>query len=511
MVPRRSILIVGGGTAGWLTACYLAKFFDLARHPSLSITLVESPDIGIVGVGEGAFPTIRTTLQFLGIDEYDFIRETSATFKQGIRFDDWLRNPHDGRHAHFIHPFEAPLYAHDESLVSHWLASDPATRPPFAEAVTIQHRVSEQQRGPKTAADGGFAAPLNYAYHFDAAALAAMLARRGRELGVRHVEDELVAAAVGADGTIDRLSFKRSGDATADLYIDCTGLRAELLGGALDEPFVSAKSYLFTDRALACRVPYDCADAPLPSYTVAAAHEGGWLWDIGLRDKRGIGCVFSSAHLDEDRARTILAAYPGVGDRGADARLITFEPGWRARQWVGNCVAVGMAGGFVEPLESTGIVVIEAAAAMIAELFPFNGPVDAPADRFNALMTARYDNLVNFLKLHYCLSRRIEPFWRDNADPASTPEALRALLDRWRHRPPSRFDFLIDVETFAFFNYQYILYGMDFHTEPIFGSAKGTGSAGSGTLFERIRGFGDQAVHELPSHRELVEQINAAR
>lgn len=503
MEGRRSILIVGGGTAGWITACYLAKYFDLARHPSLEITLVESPDIGIIGVGEGAFPTIRTTLQFLGIDEYDFVRETSATFKQGIRFDDWVRTPVDGRHDHFIHPFEAPLYAHDESLVAHWLAEDPATRPPFAEAVTIQHRVSEQQRGPKTAAEGEFAAPLNYAYHFDAAKLARILAARGRELGVRHVEDRLLSAAIGDGGSIDHVLFERGGRIEADLFIDCTGLRAELIGGALNEPFLSAKSWLFTDRALACRVPYDCEDAPLPSYTVAAAHEAGWLWDIGLRNLRGVGCVWSSAHIDEERARAILAGYPGVGGRADEARLISFEPGWRKRQWVGNCVAVGMSGGFLEPLESTGIVVIEAAAAMIAEMFPFNGPVDGPADRFNALMTARYENIVNFLKLHYCLSRRGEPFWRDNADPGSIPDALHAMLDNWRYRPPGRFDFMIDVETFAFFNYQYILYGMEFRTEPAFPSA-----AAGKPIFARIRGFGDQAVRELPTHRELVEQIN---
>jgi len=505
MENRRNILIVGGGTAGWLTACYLAKFLDLARHPSLTVTLVESPDIGIVGVGEGAFPTIRTTLQFLGIDEFEFVRETSATFKQGVRFEDWVRTPVDGRHSHFIHPFEAPLYAHDESLVAHWLAEDEATRPPFAEAVTIQHRVAGQHLGPKTAGEGGYAAPLNYAYHFDAAKLARLLAARGAALGVRHVEDRLVSATIGEDGAIGHLTFERGGRIEADLYIDCTGLRAELIGGALDEPFLSAKHHLFTDRALACRVPYDCADAPLPSYTVAAAHEAGWLWDIGLRNTRGVGCVFSSAHIDEERARAILAAHPGVGSRADEARLISFEPGWRARQWVGNCVAVGMSGGFVEPLESTGIVVIEAAAAMIAELFPFNGPVDAPADRFNALMTARYDNLVNFLKLHYCLSRRAEPFWRDNADPGSIPDVVKAMIERWRYRPPGRFDFLIDVETFAFFNYQYILYGMEFRTEPAFAARRDDAAH---PLFARIRSFGDQAIRELPAHRELVEQIN---
>jgi glycine/D-amino acid oxidase-like deaminating enzyme len=505
MEGQRNILILGGGTAGWLTACYLAKFLDLANRPSLSITLVESPEIGIVGVGEGAFPTLRTTLQFLGIDEFAFIRETAATFKQGIRFDDWVHTPADGRHSHFLHPFEAPLYTHDESLVAHWLAQDKHARLPFAEAVTIQQRVAQHHCAPKTAAEPGFAAPLNYAYHFDAAKLAALLADRARELGVTQRQDRFRHAKRAGDGTIDHLLFERDGAMRADLYVDCTGLRSELLGGALDEPFISVRHMLFNDRALACRVPGHGPDAPLPSYTLAAAHEAGWIWDIGLRDRRGVGSVYSSAHMDEDRARAVLAEHPGVGAAAAqEARLIAFEPGYRARQWVGNCVAVGMAAGFVEPLESTGIVVIEAAAAMIAEMLPFHGPVDASASRFNMLMAARYDNLVNFLKLHYCLSRRTEPYWRDNTDPASTPPALQEMLERWRHRPPGRFDFLIDVETFAFFNYQYILYGMEFDTQ------QGADSATrSQAVFKRIRGFSDQAMRELPSHRELVEAINA--
>ena len=506
MEGQRSILIVGGGTAGWLTAAYLAKFLDVANRPDLSITLVESPDIGIVGVGEGGFPTIRTTLQYLGVDERDFIRATGATFKQGVRFDDWVRSPAPGAHDRYFHPFEAPLYAHDASLVSLWLAEDAATRPSFAEAVTIQHRVAEQQCGPKRAEEEGFSAPLNYAYHFDAAGLARLLADRARALGVVHVEDRLLGATLNDQGMIAGLDFERSGMMTADLFVDCTGLRAELIGKALDEPFVSVRRYLFTDRALACRVPRGDPDAPLPSYTIAAAHEGGWIWDIGLRDLRGVGSVYSSDHLDEARARDILGGYVGRGDLAADARLIAFDPGYRRRQWVGNCVAVGMAAGFLEPLESTGIVLIEAAAAMIAELLPPGGPVDASADRFNALMTARFDNIVNFLKLHYCLSRRDEPFWRDNADRATIPDALEQMLDRWRFRPPSRFDFTLDVETFAYFNYQYILYGMGFRTDLPAGVVSGAGQARG--AFARVRHFGDQAVDDLPSHRELIRQIN---
>src|SRR3954471_1439595 len=187
-MARRSILIVGGGTAGGLTAAYLAKYLELSDQGQLDIRLLESPEIGIIGVGEGTFPTIRTTLKFLGIDESRFIRRTSATFKQGIRFTDWVRTPEPGRHAHFFHPFEAPFYTEGTSLVSYWLLQDEATRAPFAEAMTIQGRVAGAQRAPKRPGEGDYAGPLNYAYHFDAARLAEVIEARAIELGVRHLE-----------------------------------------------------------------------------------------------------------------------------------------------------------------------------------------------------------------------------------------------------------------------------------------------------------------------------------
>jgi glycine/D-amino acid oxidase-like deaminating enzyme len=509
MNRKRSILIVGGGTAGWLTAAYLAKFLDLPDHPHLEITLLESPDIGTIGVGEGAFPTMRTTLQFLGIDETRFIRSTGATFKQGIRFDDWLRTPRDGTHGHYFHPFEAPFYTEEASLVPYWLLQDERTRPPFAEAVTIQNRVAEAQRGPKRPDEGEFTGPLNYAYHFDAGLLGEVLAERARELGVRHIKDMVERVALTDDGMIDHVVGHQNGALRADLFVDCSGFRAELIGRALASPFKSAKPHLFTDRALACKLPYDRPDAPLPSFTIAAAHAAGWTWDIALAGARGIGTVYSSAHMSDDEAEAVLRAHVGPRIVDASPRIIPFEPGYRERQWIGNCVAVGLSAGFLEPLESTGVVLIEAAVSMIAELFPHNGPIDAPAKRFNALMSARFDNIVTFLKLHYCLSQREEPFWRDNVDPASIPDRLKELLEQWRYRPPNRYDFILDLESFAFFNYQYILYGMDFKTDLSAGRADFPNARAAEKLFRKIRTFGERATADLPSHRALIEQINA--
>ena len=516
MSHKRRILIVGGGTAGWLTAAYLAKFLGLSERSHIEVTLLESPNIGIIGVGEGTFPTIRSTLQFLGIDEKRFIRETSATFKQGIRFVDWARTPVDGQHQHYVHPFEAPFYSEGTNLVPYWLLQDAANRPPFAQAVTIQDRVVDAMRAPKRSSDGAYTAPLNYAYHFDAIKFAKLLAERARELGVQHREATLSGVSLDATGAIEHIDTLQHGRFKGDLYIDCTGFRAELIGQALGTPFKSVRDHLFADRALTCKLPLDLGrelpgapDAPMESCTIATAHEAGWTWDIGLNGSRGIGCVYSSNHISDERAADILRAYIGPGHEDVVPRSIPFAAGYREQQWVKNCVAVGLSAGFLEPLESTGLVLIEAAAGMVAEMLPHSGPMQAPARRFNQLMTARFESIVNFLKLHYCLSQRQEPFWRDNANPASIPDQLTEYLEQWKLRPPGRFDFVLDTETFAFFNYQYILYGMGYKTDLSAGRDDFPQTEEANRLFAKIQRFGDRALADLPSHRALIQQINA--
>lgn len=506
----RNILIVGGGTAGWLCAAYLAKALALRDNPHLTITLLELPEIGIIGVGEGTFPTIRETLRFLDIDERKFIRESSATFKQGILFTDWLHEPSLGKRHRFFHPFEAPFYTEDTSLVPYWLLQEANSRPSFADAVTIQNRVAGAKRGPKRLGEPDFDGPLNYAYHIDARNLARLLGERARQLGVVHLTGELERAELGGDGAIEKVVLKDGKEVRADLYVDCSGFHAELIGRALNSPFRSVREYLFANKAAVCKISYNDPEAPIESYTLANAHEAGWTWDIGLADARGIGCVYSSDHMGDERALATLNGYVGPGFDESSVRILSFDTGYRERQWVTNCVAIGLSAGFLEPLEATGLVLIEAAVGMLAELFPHQGPVDAPAHRFNQLMAARFENIVKFLKLHYCLSQRAEPFWRENADPATIPDELQELLRQWRYRPPGRFDFILDVETFAFFNYQYILYGMEFPTDLSPGRCDFPNVAAARKLFDRIRVFGEKAARDLPSHRDLVSELAAA-
>jgi tryptophan 7-halogenase len=506
MDAQLEIVIAGGGTAGWLTACYLQR--ALGAGPTAPIiTVIESPDIGIIGVGEGTFPTIRTTLSTLGIDEARFLRESTATFKQGIRFDDWVHAPRDGQHSHYFHPFEFPHRVEGMELLPFWLLGDAGPGVGFADAVTIQKTVADASLAPKRTHEANYRGPLNYAYHFDAFRFANLLATVAKERGVRHLSDTIESVQLDESGAIAGLVTRANGLVRAALYIDCTGLRAKLIGEALGQPFRSCRNSLLTDRAVTCQIPNAAPDTPIASYTIATAHEAGWSWDIGLNNRRGIGYVYSSAHSDDERAERVLRGYMGPESERKPVRVLKFEAGYRERQWVRNCVAVGLSAGFFEPLESTGIMLIEVAAAMIADFFPWSRDFAAPARLFNELMGKRFGKIVNFLKMHYCLSQRPEPFWRDNCRPETIPEELQNLLAAWRHRPPCRLDFVADHETFPYFSYQYVLYGMGFRTDLSAARSRYPSSASAQQAFRQLRRLGQQAAADLPTHRSLIERV----
>jgi tryptophan halogenase len=300
------------------------------------------------------------------------------------------------------------------------------------------------------------------------------------------------------------------------LYIDCSGFRAELIGRALGVPFRSRNDVLFVDRAVALQVPYEDPHTPIPSYTISTAQEAGWTWDIALAQRRGVGHVYSSRHTDDTRAEQVLREYvaasaPKLAAGHLAVRQLRFDIGWREKHFVRNCVAVGLAGGFLEPLESTGILLIEAAAAMIAGLFQRTGDLEPMARQFNVLMTKRYERIVDFIKMHYFLTRRTDSaFWRDNADPASATDSLKEHLEMWRHRPPARFDFVMDHESFALANYQFVLYGMGFRTALDAPRAQFPHSGLARQEFARVRDAAQRAVAALPAHRELLARIYQA-
>ena len=503
------ILIVGGGTAGWLTACRLAAAADRTARAALQMTLIESPDIPTIGVGEGTWPTMRRTLERIGISESEFLVSCDASFKQGSRFDGWKTG--DGSDSYY-HPFVAPPPVSPRDLISGWQSSGP----PFAEAVCAQPRVCSLDLAPRQRAMPDYAGALNYAYHLDAAKLAALLTRHAtQKLGVLHVRDHVTEVSMAANGDISGVRTRDNGVIEADLFIDCTGHSALLIGGQYEVPFVDCSSQLFNDRALAVQVPVD-ADSAIASQTIGTAHSAGWLWDIGLPARRGIGCVYSSDHMDDEAAETTLRDYvrrtAGTADLGKlSVRKLAFRSGHRERFWHRNCLAIGLAAGFLEPLEASAIVLVELSLDALIDNFPSNrDAMDIHARRFNRLFAYRWDRIIDFLKLHYVLSERTEPYWRDHRSPGTVPESLSDLLRIWQDQPPSSFDFPEVDEVFPAASYQYVLYGMGFPAP-----TAGKLSDGSATdVAAQLRQVQDRAralASALPTNRTYQNAMRSAQ
>jgi flavin-dependent dehydrogenase len=505
----KRLVIVGGGTAGWITACYLARMLSADLAEGVQITVIESEDIGIIGVGEGTFPSIRKILNLIGLDETLLVRHGEATFKQGIRFLNWSRTPQDDPGDEYFHPFQNQSQESGLDLLPYWLLGV-AGDARWADVNSVQRRVVDACLAPKLVSHDNYAAPLGYAYHFDAAAFARVLRTRALEQGVTHVVDTVDDVRLSGDGSIECLVARKSGEVRADLYVDCTGFRAQLIGKALGSPFKSCRDQLFADRAVVLQVPYERPDQPIASCTISTAKENGWAWDIGLAHRRGVGYVYSSDHTSDDRAEEVLRAHIGPANEGLSARILKFEAGYRPVQWRKNCVAIGLSAGFIEPLEATGIGFAEIAALLVNNLFPWSGDYETSARQFNYHMALRYEHVIDFIKLHYCISERTDTeFWRDNRHPASISDRLKDKLEIWRNRAPSFLDVDLSHDIFTEHNWQYVLYGMGYKTDLSGrrGSLRYFDSARA--RFAEIRRQGDNAPSLLPKHRDLVEQVAA--
>jgi 2-polyprenyl-6-methoxyphenol hydroxylase-like FAD-dependent oxidoreductase len=413
----KRIVVVGGGAAGWMTATALAT----ALKGSAAIELVESEEIGIVGVGEATFPSIRGFHRLLGIDEAEFLRATNGSYKLGIQFVDWRAAGES-----YFHTFGdfGELNGSLSVWGQHQRLGEPGLGP-----------LGEQCLSSVMASQGRFKVPgendrYDYAYHFDAALYAAFLRKLGERRGVRRTEGRIVEVARRADGGVDRLTLDDGRVVAGELYIDCSGFASLLLGRTLGEPFVDFSHWLPVDRAWAC--PTERIGTELTPYTRATALEAGWAWRIPLQNRTGNGHVFASRYIDEERARAQLLQQLD-GPALAEPRLLRFQTGHRKRAWVHNVVALGLAGGFLEPLESTSIFLVQRAMGRLIDLLlgdaPLTGQVMAD---YNGEVELQFVRVRDFLILHYCLSaRRDSALWRAMAT-MELPETLAFKLHAWR-------------------------------------------------------------------------------
>jgi len=490
---------VGGGSAGWLTAGIIAS-----RHgQNVKINLLESSSVPTIGVGEGTWPTMKTTLQAMGISETEFFRCCDVSFKQGAKFCQWVTGEKDD---FYYHPLTLPKDFLDINLAPYWLENSSKS---FSNSVSFQEAICEQNLAPKTLLMPEYVAAANYAYHLDAGKLTEFLsAHCQQKLNVNHIIGTVDEVLVSGQGDISGVKTDDGQVYHADLYIDCTGMSSLLLGQALKTEFVDKSDVLFIDRAIATQVPYESEDSPILPYTLSTAQAAGWIWDIGLTSRRGTGHVYSSRHMSDEQALNIFSKYLGKPLKETDIKDIKIPCGHRKEFWKNNCVAVGMAAGFLEPLEASALVLVELSANYIRDQLPENKAVmPIIAKRFNQLNTHRWNSIVDFLKLHYVLSKRTDSqFWLDNRDPATIPDSLQELLQLWQYQSPYTHDFFYKEEVFPAASYQYVLYGMGFMTEAGL-SLSAMQKTASARRMNENKAIIKKALHSLPDNRSLLAKI----
>ena len=403
---RTRVVIVGGGTAGWMAAAALAR-----RLPhACTVRLIESEDIGIVGVGEATLPHLRAFVAMLGIDEAEFMKVTQATYKLGIEFRDFgqIGDAYLHPFSNFGRPLNGVPFHH------YWLRMHAAGRQDSLFDYSLCNRMAAQRRfAPPTDDAASLRSTYGYAYQFDATLFAPYLRDYAVARGVGRTEGRVVDVTLDPlSGDVAALTLADGERVEGDLFVDCSGFRALLIGGALGSTWEDWSHWLPCDRAVAA--PCASPDGPIEPYTRATAMPAGWRWRIPLRHRVGNGYVFSSAHLDEDAAIDALVAAlenPPL----VDPRVLHFRAGRRTRSWDRNVVSVGLASGFLEPLESTSIYLAQGAVEQLIALFPVGGRIaDADRDEFNRMVDLEYDRIRDFLILHYHATQRDDsPFWRD--------------------------------------------------------------------------------------------------
>ena len=499
----RNLVILGGGSAGWITAGTIAaQHVEPGTDEAINIILVESDNIPPIGVGEGTWPTMRKTLLNMGVSETDFIRECDASFKQGAKFAKWLTGEEDD---FYYHPLMLPQGFSKVDLSYYW-HQNPMGKS-FSDAVCFQEAICELGLAPKNIRSAEYSHIANYAYHLDAGKFTVFLQKHcTQKLGVKHLIADIEQVKSHENGDIEALIAKDGSLIEGDLFVDCSGFHSRLIHQHYQVPFNDCSDVLFIDNALAVHVPYDESDSPIASHTISTGQQAGWIWDIGLQQRRGVGHVYSSRHLTKQRAEDDLARYIGDKINRLDVRHIPIKSGHRKIFWHKNCVAVGLAAGFLEPLEASALVLVELSAQMISEQLPSHRNVmDIVAKRFNDTFTYRWQRIIDFLKLHYILTQRKEAFWVDNCSEETIPDSLKELMQLWRHRAPADHDFTSNNEVFPAASYQYVLYGMGFKTE--FAFNKNRSDSFARQQFELNQKMIAQASKQLPSNRELVNKI----
>ena len=483
--PVRRVVIAGGGTAGWMAAAGLSK----ALGKVLDITLVESDEIGTVGVGEATIPTLVNFHSLLEINEQEFMAATQATFKLGISFENWRNCKED-----YIHSFGLTGTDHWTAGFQHfWMKGRERGLAGDYGDYCLELKASQANRFAHLPRNG-----MNYAYHLDASRYARYLRRFSEPFGVKRIEGKIAKVNTDAvSGDITSLLLDSGTLIEGDLFIDCTGFRALLLGETMKEEYEDWSHWLFCDRAIAVQTESVGPAIPL---TRSIAHDAGWQWRIPLQHRVGNGIVFSSRYTDEDTARNTLLGNI-QGKVLTEPRVIRFTPGQRRKTWSGNCVGIGLASGFLEPIESTSIHLIQRGIVRLLQMFPTEGIRQSDVDEYNFQTSSEIRHIRDFIILHYHVTnRRDTPFWRDAAS-MDIPASLRHRIALFRETGRV---FRIPNELFAENSWIQVMLGQGLMPQQHHQTADLMGDEELAHFLNGIRDGINRTVAQLPAHQDYM-------
>ena len=497
--PIRSIAVVGGGAAGWMSAAAISKMFGRA----INVTLVESEEIGLIGVGEATVPHLSAFNRLLGIDEAAFVRETQGSFKLGIQFNDWGRIGDS-----YVHGFGT--IGRDVGLLpfhQYWLKAKAEGRAKDIGAYslnTVAAPLGKFMAAPSDAPVNSPLADIAYAYHFDAVLYARFLRRRAEAQGVKRVEGKVVAIhREGARGFVESIQLESGRHVRADLFLDCTGFRSLLIGEALEVGFNDWSHWLPCDRALA--VPCEKVAAPTP-YTRSTAREAGWQWRIPLQHRTGNGYVYSSRFTTDDRAAEVLLGKLD-GKALADPKPLRFTTGQRRRLWDRNVVAIGLAGGFLEPLESTAIYLIQAGINRLMHLFPTVNCDVSLQTAYNEQSAFEYERIRDFLILHYHVTQRTDSAFWDHVRTMTIPDSLQQSIDLFAAN--GQF-FRNGTEMFALTSWVQVMLGQGLHPRTYHPAVDWIAKNDLQALVDHVEQVVASNVSLMPAHEQFIARCCAA-
>lgn len=456
--PIKSVTIVGGGTAGWMAALILQGYFgDLTKPDArMKITLIESPNVPTVGVGEATVPGMPRTLRMAGISETEFFKTCNASFKLGVLFSNWNVDQ-DGKPIEYVNPFARPPGIGGIEAAQYFLRYGAGARD-FTQVFSPSVDLANAFKGPRPLGDKPYAMNVGHAYHLDAGKFAGLMRDICTARGVRHIRENVVRVEQDERGYISALELEQSGRHPTELIIDCTGFKGVIINEVLKEPFVSYSNYLANDRAMAVQIPHP-DPTKIPSLTRSYALGAGWIWRVPLFNRIGTGYVYSSAHRTDEEARDEFIAHLGETWNGVEPRVIPMRVGRNRNAWVKNVVALGLSGGFIEPLESTAIHMIDMGVRWLASYFPDSDYAEPLRSRYNKLTGAFYDEVRDFICLHYALGNRTDSqYWIDAREGLEVPDRLAENLALWRHAIPGPYDLETDI-LFGYGTYQAVLLG----------------------------------------------------